>query len=528
LAFEQTIHEKLDALRAAIDAKAGEFSNAIKAEVAAGGNQPGETVRRTLRELRKLRADLLRQVRSLQRTVGISEGEIRALERELDAQLLPAPDQTFWRAQVEDIPASQSDDLDDLAQIGLEQLLGRIDPKWLRAEAQRPHRLGSDFLASPLHLVNGVRVGMSPDRQGPQRFAQMLLATQDHLMKRDDLDFFSAAMSVPEIGLIGTRLEEIKALGPEAERKLVALPSMSKEMVSATVYELLVGTACIRKGLELRMVAENRSRKVPDYQTMSLGPIPAAIECKRRLGLTAYELGEAERVERLYLSLRPLLRERGTHGSVEVSFCVPLRSVPSGDFIEHALAAVDRQESSQAAWGSVAFQPLPYIRSIPRTRLYSPEFLQHVFEWDVMQDEWDGLLCEVESPSSIAVELFMKPLCFKWRSESEEALLRKTRGITSLWGDAVKQIPDGEIGFIYIAYPEGARATIADARTREILRAGSDLWHRWSVRAPLMFVSRLYARSVGPGMPDLIESVLVGTAKGQEVWQKKLPWRIFT
>ena len=83
-------------------------------------------------------------------------------------------------------------------------------------------------------------------------------SAHDHLAKRDDLDFFSAAMFVPQIAQLGNSLDEIKELGPEAERKLAALPSMTDEMVSATIYELLVGAACVRKGLELTMVPEDR------------------------------------------------------------------------------------------------------------------------------------------------------------------------------------------------------------------------------------------------------------------------------
>jgi hypothetical protein len=43
-----------------------------------------------------------------------------------------------------------------------------------------------------------------------------------------------------------------------------------------------------------------------------------------------------------------------------------------------------------------------------------------------------------------------------------------------------------------------------------------------------MLVSRLYPRSVGPGTPDLIESVLAGVSEGEEFWMKELPMRIFT
>ena len=110
-------------------------------------------------------------------------------------------------------------------------------------------------------------------------------------------------------------------------------------------------------------------------------------------------------------------------------------------------------------WGSLAFRRLAYYDTIQRTRLYSPNYLGQVFQWVEIQDDWDGLLCEVEAPWRIEVNSFRAPICVKWRSESETALTKKSRGISSLWTNAVKQIPPGEIGFIYIAYPEGSRST---------------------------------------------------------------------
>ena len=162
----------------------------------------------------------------------------------------------------------------------------------------------------------------------------------------------------------------------------------------------------------------------------------------------------------------------------------------------------------------------------PRT--VPADFLQQVFGWDPLQTEWDGILCQVEAPTEISVEKFRLPFCLKWRSESEEALTKRARGITSLWADAVKQLPDGEIGFVYIAYPEGARPAIADARTRHILSSMEQTWHRWSVRVPATIINRLYPRPVGSGCPDLIESSLGGAGKGQEFWLSKLPWLVFT
>jgi hypothetical protein len=137
-------------------------------------------------------------------------------------------------------------------------------------------------------------------------------------------------------------------------------------------------------------------------------------------------------------------------------------------------------------------------------------------------------LCEVEPPKRIRVNSFRNPFCLKWRSDSQDAITKKARGITSLWGKAAKQIPPGEVGFIYIAYPEGQRSELADARTRHIIEAGDKLYHRWSIRIPVTMIGRLFARSLGSGEPDLIESVLPAPSLGGEHWLTKLPTQVIT
>jgi len=435
----------------------------------------------------------------------------------------------LWRQEIEQIPSGQ--DLDPLARSALVRLTNAVNLDWLQREARKPYRLGLSFLASPLHLVNGIRVGTATEVEGPQRFARMLLLAQDHLNKRMDFDFFRAATLVPELAAFGTSLDQIPALGPEAERKTAALPTMTDEQVGSTIYEVLVGAAGVRVGLDLTMITEDRSRKVSDYCINNLHSVPAVLECKRRRGLTEYELTEAVQVERLYNCIRTEFCDRGVYGCLEASFTVPVKRVPVEEFVKvtnDVVAHPDRESTTCAAWGALAFRSLPYRRSVGATRLYSPEYLAEVFAWRTDQDEWDGILCEVEPPARIDVELFMRPFCLKWRSESEEALVKKARGIKSLWVDAIKQIPDGEMGFIYVAYPEGSRAAIADARTRQIMKELNEVWHRWSVRAPATIISRLYARALGVGYPDLIENVLLAATEGEELWLTKLPQRIFT
>lgn len=529
VSFFEKIRDRLDRLDAAIEAKVREVSAAIKAQVSTGDRgQPNEVVRNLVNEARKLQAEFNKELRRLQRAAGISEAEIRAVERAYEAERLPHGDD-YWHHQV--LQARATEDLDAQAAAGLERLLGLVDPRWLSEEARKSYRLGRSYLTEPLHVVSGVRVGMAAEIHGPQRFARMLLICTDHLEKEPTLDFFSAAMFVPEVAALGNSLDEIASLGSEAKRKLASLPFVTDDLVTSTIYELLVGAACLRRGLDVEMVPENRFQKVPDYRITGIGAIPGAIECKRRLGLTNYELEEASRVEALYSEIRPWLQKRGIHSSIEASFSVPLRSISSAEFSADVLAAVSHerdQDTRRTAWGSVAVRRLPFWDSVSSTRLYSPDYLHHVFGWDPMQVEWDGLLCEVGTPGQISVESFIAPLCLKWRSESEEALTKRSRGITSLWADAVKQIPDGEIGFIYIAYPEGARPAIADARTKHILGSMEKSWHRWSVRIPVTVISRLYPRPVGVGCPDLIESSLPGVGKGQEFWLTKLPWLVFS
>ena len=404
-----------------------------------------------------------------------------------------------------------------------------IDSQWLEAESHKSHRLGDAFLSQPLYLVNGVRL-FHTEANAPQRFAKMLLATRDHLDHCNDLDFFSAASFVPEIAALGNSLEEIATLGPEAQRKLALLPQATDDQVSATIFELLVGAACVRKGLQVTMLPETRTTKVPDFRIDNLGGgIPTVVECKRRLGLSEYELAEADSVKVLFEAFLREARKKDHYGSLELSLLVEAKEVEVIAFLDVALAAVQRYDVSiEAPWGNVVFRSLRYFSTIIPTRLYSADYLETAFRWQQQQRDWDGIYCDVEPPTDIIVGSFRSPLCMKWKCANETAVLKKSRGVSSLWNKAIKQVPPGEIGFIYIAYPEGAREEIADARTKHILETMAEAWHTWFIRVPVTVISRLYPRALHEGRPDLIENSLPGAAKGQEHWLTKMPWMIFT
>jgi hypothetical protein len=348
----------------------------------------------------------------------------------------------------------------------------------------------------------------------------MLLVARDHLNKVNTLDFFGAPTFVAEVAALGTRLDAIRDLGPEATAKLRRLPSLTDDEVSSTIYELLVGTAGVIKGLSLEMLPADGVAKTPDYRLHGIG-VPACIECKRRLGLSGYELREAEHVQALYDAVAPPLAE--THSSVEASFTAEPLSLTAREFsafVTPLLFRGSERRVSEAPWGTIAIETLPYTLDIPWTRTYAPNFLSAVFGWHPDDGEWDGLSCQVDPMPSIMVRRVRNPRCLKWVSRSATATLKKSRGITSLWGRAIQQLPTGELGFVYIAYPEGHRGEVADARTREILEACQRWKHRWSISVGATMVNRLYPRALSVGMPDLIESTIPIVAEGDE----HFPW----
>ena len=482
-----------------------------------------------LEELRALGLEFGRELTSVQTAFGLSESQLREYERLKLEATLGDREERFVRKDVEAMYPTAT--LDELAPAALEKLRPCVDRDWLQREASKGFRLDSSFLNHPLHIVSGVRVGVGIPAVRPQRFARMLLLCDDHVSKRDDLDFFEAALAVPEIVMLADSLSHIEEMGPVATTQLRRLPKLDDAKVASTLHELLVGSACVRNGTNVRMLSDAGSRKVPDLEVVD-GGAPMSIECKRRLGPSNYELREARHIERLYDGIRESLCTRGLHVSIEATFEREVFDVSPSEFRSNveSLVASERRGSDgiPTAWGHLRFEVLPFVRELPWTRLYSPDFLERVFGWRVLQSDWDGLLCEVEPPFRVRVRSAKNPRCLKWVSLNPKSLLKKSRGVTSLWGKAAQQIPAGEMGIIYIAYQEGAREALADARTQHIIETCKQWRTRWSVRIPLTVVGRLYPRPLGMGLPDLIESSLPLAFEGDEMWLSMFPPNVFT
>lgn len=517
---ESQLLQELESLRREIDVKVQQLSQTVKKHQDMK-TRPDE-VRQAALAIDALGAELDARLRELQELAGLSDEALDELERSGRHK----SDDRYTRREIEETPPTGN--IRELAAAGLDRLLSLVSPAWLRMESEKRYRLGYDFRSKPLHLVAGVRIDHATSEFAPHRFATMLLVCKDFLEGEKGFDYYAAPTLLGEIAVLGNSIAEIRSLGAEGKRKLEGLQTVDTRQVPSVIYELLVGAAFVRRGIEAEVVPAERGRKSPDLRLLRQS-VPIAAECKRRLGLTQYELREAAHVEALYASIRPILDSGGHHCSIEVTFLEEAIAVREETFASAVADLLGQREGrpSNTEWGVLRRVSLLPVVDVPQTRIYSPAYLAKVFGWYSLEPLWDGLLCEVDSAEDIIVDRARRPRCLKWVSVADAATTKKCRGVTSLWAAAAEQVPAGEMGLIYIAYPEGARPYLADARTRHIGETAEKWYHRWSIILPQVVINRLYARPVGHGEPDFIENSLGLVGFGADDTAHQFPWGVF-
>ncbi len=447
------------------------------------------------------------------------------VDRVLEGEI-PVADE-FQRLDKRDaIAIEPTEFLDERLPEALERLLSDVSPKWLEAESKKPFRLSVAEGRSTLGVVGARRIAPLDDPEPPQRFARALLLCKDHLEKHPDLDFWELPILATEVAMLGLHLDALPDLGACAVEKYRRLPQMSDELVASTVYELIVGLAGIKNGLELQMLEEGAS-KTPEYRVHNFR-IPTVIECKRKR--TCGQLRrESAHAHHLFAALVKWLERERTRARISVDFVADVKTVSEKDFLAAAIPLVEKYDDEafvEEAWGTVRFRRTPYTSKFETTRLFAPNYLKAIFDWD--DAEWDGGFFLVESPRGILVQSARDPTCLLWRCRSESSMAKKARGLASVFGKAIKQLPDGEMGIVYLCYEELGCEQVADRRTQLVIREIENWRHRATVNIPLVVVSRLYPRPLGAGIPDLVESSLPITSESMgEVILKHFPSNVF-
>ena len=387
----------------------------------------------------------------------------------------------------------------------LDLLRGLVSNQWIECERTKQYRLNAQFLNAPLSIVRGVRI--ESEFLCIHRFAQGLLVAEDFINDNPNYDFWAGSLLIPQICGLGLKFLALKEVKGDVNERISSLWRDNSELTDSTVFELLVAASCTLFGRKMEFLSTSNIKspdlRVHDYR------IPLVVECKRKKALSNYELNEEKLMRNLFFDIHRACKKLGISGIFNLKLKVEANDMTAKDIANIAVSlrlSPYPGKELEYDWGKISFQPLPDTFYVPDTKLYSPNFLKSVFNWDNDLPEHDGIICKVKSPDENFVNVAHNPVGLTWSNFSTESLKRKTWTVASSFGKATKQVPPGEVGIIYLCFHEGTRSANADKKI-DLLNCQLEQWaHDASIRLPVSFAIRLIPRPLFHGAPDLIET----------------------
>ena len=262
-------------------------------------------------------------------------------------------------------------DIDEVLADSVERLRSLVNSDWLDGFAGAKPRLSREIFEQPLSLVRGLR----PESELPliHRHAQALFVAQDYLDGNPAYDHFAGAMLVPQIAMLGNRLDILNEVGGEVEDRIRSLWRGPSQETDSTVFELLVAAGCARKGRNVEFLTPQSGIRTPDLRCHD--PFPILIECKRKRSLSDYELDEERKMRGLFERLNHVARDKGVWGCFDLKLWVEVDEIDQDDvvrcLIQQRLSA-HPERPLDYGWGKVEYRELPRRLSFPSTRMYSP------------------------------------------------------------------------------------------------------------------------------------------------------------
>ena len=440
-------------------------------------------------------------------------------------------DQRWYRKDLTTRTVPQSGDIDDMLPQALENLLSVVSQSWWAHQQSLVNDEQRKTVTQPLLLCGRERWPMG--LPALHKFANYLLAAKEHLEKEPFLDTYTAARAITPIYTLGLSLEALRQV-KGANSKLRDLYRKPDAATDSIIFELLVAAAFARMGHDVSFIDETPGKKTPDLRLYDK-PMPIVIECKRRQPLNDYERREFSVIRDVFAQLCAERKELGLVGEIDINFTKEIVDLPASGVVESVrdvTKSLSTYASKETEWGTLYLRPVEVSQEFERTRLYSPDFLARVFGTDLEMDEFDGICAVAANDSYPEVERAELPFLLKWTSNSPDALERKLQTIKNLWVEAAEQIPTGEAGLIYLAYEEGHRPSLADARTDVIRHLRKTIYFdRRAIVIPMTVISRLLPNVVVEGRPDFIESSIplaVGGKDQYDFWTQEMPTRVFT
>ena len=440
-------------------------------------------------------------------------------------------DQRWYRKDLTSRTVPPSRDIDEMLPQAVENLLSQVPGSWWRHQHSLVSEEQRNAVLQPLQLCGRERWPMG--FPALHKFANYLVVANDHIGQEPYLDTYTAARAIPQICSLGLSLETLREV-KGADLKLRQLCRAPDVETDSRIFELLVAAAFARMGHDVGFIEETAQKKTPDLRLYDK-PSPMVIECKRKQPLNAYEKREFATMREVFARLCADRKELGLVGELAIEFKQEIIGLPAAGIVESVrdiTNSLSPYADKETGWGTLHLRPVAVSQEFERTRLYSPEFLERVFGTDLELDEFDGICGVAANDRFPEVERAELPFLLKWASNSPAALQGKLQTIKTLWIEAVNQIPTGEMGLIYLAYEEGHRPLLADARTDAIRELATTIYFkRQAIAVPMTVISRLYPNVVLEGRPDFIEST-IPLAEGEwdnyKFWTQEMPTRVFT
>ncbi|AUX79279.1 hypothetical protein [Sinorhizobium fredii] len=420
--------------------------------------------------------------------------------------------------------------IEDYLGDAVERVKSLLPRGWLEEEPRYASQINSLAGADGyLSLTKGLR----PESEAHplHRLRQAIYVAEDFLEDRPFYDQFAGSFLVPALTRFAIQGPNLKHVGGERNERLDHLWKGPSRQVDATFFELLTAAGCAEIGRAVEFIPAT-FEKSPDIRCHD--PYPLVIECKKQESLSKYEAAEEAIMRRLFLLLRVAARRHGLYGTFHVELTTEAGAIDAEEIVRRLVSQRLLPNPARRLtypWGNVSFRPSPRRISLPdSTRIYSPNMLKFLFDWDSDLPAWDGICCSIDTRGEPFIDEALEPLALLWRNDSEVALTRRSWAPANLFAKASLQIPPGEFGIIYVSYMEGARAQVADMRQAAFADRLRAFEHSGKVRIPISLLVRLYPRPLDHGQPDLIESNVryLSAEYGDAELFERFPQMIFT
>lgn len=488
-----------------------------------GGEAARTAMENAIRRAQIGRNELEEAIAAMVAATGIDREELDGTAPPPNGDHFPA----VARATVMSVAPAAGTFVEDHLPDALALIESRAPKGWLERDPAELFRLPETDDGEPISIVKGVR--LESERPKGHRLRQAIRLAQDHLHGDVRYDHFAGALAVTQLAQLGARADALRGVVGSGDRIQALFSGADPD---ATMFELLVAAACAEKGRDMSFIEATQDRS-PDLRCND--KFSMVIECKRSKALSDYEVAEEALMRDLFRRLHASCLAREQFGRFDVELTVEAANVDLDAIASKG--ALQRLAAHPASpleypWGSVAFHELPgHIDLGGVTKAYSPAMLELAFGWDMETPEWDGLVCKVAHPPGGTIDVAGRPVALAWRVVAPEAVIKRSRAPIGLYGKAMTQIPRGEFGLVYVAYAEGARAEIADNRTKAIMDRIGDWEHDGGIRVPAAFLVRQYPIPTGHGNPGIVESTvrMLSRESGGDEWIfREYPSSIYT